>query len=33
MTDFGMTPSARARVKGTGSGNDTPQDPLADFGI
>lgn len=32
MTDFGMTPSARTKVKGEGNGN-APKDPLADFGI
>lgn len=30
MTDFGLTPAARTKVKGEGNG-DTPKDPLSEF--
>lgn len=32
LTDFGLTPASRTRVKGDGNG-DTPKDPLIEFGI
>lgn len=32
LTDFGLTPASRTRVKGTDDGN-APKDPLAEFGV
>lgn len=32
LTDFGLTPASRTRVKGDGNG-DAPKDPLSEFGV